>query len=160
MSGPTAGSDVVLALDGLVGLSEEALVGRLGEPGVRREVGSERWLVFERPGLKLRVRCARGDAGGPAAGPDGAEAPRAHGGPTVRSWSVTYDEPKPTLRQAAAPLGLWPACAPDCRAADLDAPLARRALGGEAGPERSLTAVPGPGGFRRVAVFDEPPEWT
>lgn len=139
MSGPTAGSGVVLSLDGLVGLSEEALVGRLGEPGVRREVGGERWLVFERPGLKLRVRCARG---------------------TVRSWSVTYDEPKPTLRQAVAPLGLWPACAPDRRAADLDAPLARRALDGGADPERSLTAVPGPGGFRRVAVFDEPPEWT
>lgn len=135
----------ILDLAGLVGLSESALVDRLGPPDARRSVGAERWLVFDGPGLKLRVRCGGG------AGSDR----------TVRSWSATYDRPKATLREAAEPLGLWPACAPDRRAADLDAPLARRGLtGGGDGPERSLTAVVGAGGFRRVAVFDEPPEWT
>lgn len=135
-----------LDLSGLLGLPEAALGERLGEPAARREVGAECWLVFERPGLRLRVRCA---AGGP--GSDR----------TVRSWSVTFDRARSTLREAAEPLGLWPACAPDRRAEELEAPLARRGLGGgEAGPERSLTAVTGAGGFRKLAAFDEAPEWT
>ncbi len=133
-------------LSGLVGLTEAALVDRLGDPEARQDVGGERWLVFDLPGLTLRVRCA-------ADGPDGAR--------TVRSWSAALDRAGATLRQAVEPLGLWPACAPDERADDLDAPLARRGLpAGEDGPERSLTAVLGADGFRRVAVFDEPPEWT
>lgn len=137
---------MVADLCDLVGLSESALVDRLGAPDTRRDVGAERWLVFGRPGLTVRVRCA-GDA------PDDAR--------TVRSWSAAYDEPRPTLREAVEPLGLWPACAPDRRAADLDAPLARRGLSaGPDGTEHSLTAVLGAGGFRRVAVFDEPPDWT
>lgn len=135
-----------LDLSDLVGAAEEALEGRLGPAGARREVGDECWLVFRRPGVDLRVRCAPTGAGG---------------GRTVRSWSATYAEPRATLREAAEPLGLWPACGPDRRAEDLDAPMARRGLGGDGGgPERSFTAVAGAGGFRRVAVFDEPPEWT
>lgn len=137
---------MVADLSDVIGLAEDALVDRLGPPEARRDVGGERWLVFGRPGLKVRVRCA-------GAGTDDAR--------TVRSWSAAYDEPRPTLREAVEPLGLWPACAPDRRADDLDAPLARRGLpSGPEGPERSLTAVLGAGGFRRVAVFDEPPEWT
>lgn len=142
MSPTRAEPEAVVDLSDLVGLPEPALEERLGPPDVRRDVGSERWLVFRRSGLDLRVRCA---------GPER----------TVRSWSATWHEPKPTLREAVEPLGLWPACAPDRRADELDAPLVRRVLEGPAaGGEHSLTAVPGPDGFRRVAVFDEPPDWT
>lgn len=133
-------------LSDLVGLTETDLLDRLGEPEARRDVGSERWLVFGRPGLTVRIRCASSDTGADR---------------RVRSWSAAFDEPKLTLREAVEPLGLWPACAPDTRAADLDAPLARRGLpSGSDGQEFSLTVVLGAGGFRRVAVFDEPPEWT
>lgn len=140
-----SGEQGKLDLSKLVGADEADLEERLGPPEARREVGRECWLVYRRRGLSLRVRCA---PGGPAAGR------------TVRSWSATYDEARATLRQATEPLGLWPACGPDRRAADLDAPLARRGLpGASGGSERSVTAVVGPDGFRRVAVFDEPPEW-
>ena len=142
----SADGALLLDLSSLVGLPEQELEDRLGAPDTRREVGPECWLIYGRSGLNLRVRCAS----------DGSENER-----KVRSWSVTWSEPKATLRGATEPLGLWPACGPDRAAAELDAPLARRGLGGSSGsPRHSMTAVLGSGGFRRIAVFDEPPEWT
>lgn len=167
-------------LSGLIGADAAELDARLGTPDARREIGTEVWLVYRRPEATLRVRCV--GAGAAAAGTDrtapaaaapeaaaaGGGAPRddREAGTTgrVASWTVTWDEPRPTLRAAVEPLGLWPSCAPDLDAAGpecRDRTLVRRALPDPSGPgDHSLTAGLVEGGFDRVAVFDEAPEWT
>lgn len=132
-------------LAGLVGDPESRARERLGEPAADRPARPGRWLVWEGEGWRLRLRTGEGGT---------AEARR------VTSWSLGWERPLPTLRGAVEPLGLWPAAAPDAGAAALDAPLARRGLEGPDGQvDRSLTATVRRGGFARVAVFDEPPEW-
>lgn len=138
-------------LAGLVGEPDAELEERLGEPDARREAGGDLWLIYRRSGSTLRVRCVdREDRG--------AEGVR------VASWTLTWEEPRPTLRAAVAPLGLWPACAPDVDAAEVRAGGGRRVRRALADPSGrrvlSLTAGVTGGGFERVAAFDEAPDWT
>ncbi len=137
-----------MELSGLIGAGGDELEGRLGAPDARRQVGDDRWLIYRREAATLRVRCVAGE-------PSGLR---------VASWTVTWEEPRPTLREAVEPLGLWPACEPDIEAGDVETEggrLVRRALPDPSGPgAHSLTAGVAGGGFDRVAAFDEAPEWT
>jgi hypothetical protein len=119
------------------------LLAELGEPEARQVTGGEEWLVYRAAGCTLRVRCAV---------PEG-EVPR------VASWSVSFEEGPATLREAAEPLGLWPACAPDEEAVRSDLPLIRRAVGSPGGTLRSCTAGTRDGRIRWLALFDEEPDW-
>lgn len=121
-------------------------------------------MVFETAEITFRARCAadaeaRADRGANGGGEAGVN----DGGgmePRVASWSATFAEGHPTLRDAAATLGLWPDCAPDRKAAAAEAPLLRRPLpdpGGDA--VHSLTATVRGGRIVQVTVFDEPPDW-
>lgn len=131
-------------LEGLL----RAPVGRLleavaGEPATDRRSRGERWLVFERGDLSLRVRCE--EVGGQE---------------RVASWTATFGEPPSSLRAAAEPLGLWPELAPDADAATSE-PMIRRPLpaaGG--GAVHSVTAAVRDGGILQLTAFDEPPDWT
>ncbi len=105
--------------------------------------GVEEWLVFRASGCTLRLRCVASDG----------EVLR------VVSWSVSYKEGPATLREAAEPLGLWPACAPDEVAARSELPLIRRAVRLPGAPPRSCTAAILGGRIRRLALFDEEPDW-
>lgn len=135
-------------LAGLIGVDAAGLEDRLGPPDARREIGDDRWWVYRREAGTLRVRCV-------AVEPSGLR---------VASWTVTWDDPRPTLREAVEPLGLWPACAPDADVEDVEAEggrMVRRALSDPSSPRtHSLTAGVTVGGFDRVAAFDEPPEWS
>ncbi len=126
-----------------VGAPQATLLAELGEPEVRQMTGVEEWLVFRASGCTLRLRCVASDG----------EVLR------VVSWSVSYQEGPATLREAAEPLGLWPACAPDEVAARSELPLIRRAVRLPGGPPRSCTAVILGGRIRRLALFDEEPDW-
>lgn len=152
-------------LGGLLGAGREEVERRLGAPDAARDVGPETWLVYRWPGLGLRVRLSgaadrdagRGRADGRA---PGAQAGSDDDGIRVRSWIATLDRGRPRLREAVEPLGLWPACAPDVGAGEVEGSMARRALRPRGdGVAHSLTATVGAGGFVRVAAFDEPPEW-
>lgn len=137
-----------MELAGLIGADGGELERRLGAPDARRQVGDDSWLIFRREEATLRVRCVADD-------PSGLR---------VASWTVTWEQPRPTLREAVEPLGLWPACAPDVDAADVETEggrMVRRALSDPTAPgAHSLTAGVAGGGFDRVAAFDEAPEWT
>lgn len=166
-----------MRLADLIGVDPGEVEARLGVPDAERRTPGERWMVYRRDGATLRVRCgaaanpASGD-GGPSGG-DGtgrvpgegvAEGDVEDGGPDaaafhVASWTLTWDEPRDSLRRAVEPLGLWPACAPDVEARAVDGPMVRRALPADGETPHSLTAGVGDGGFVRVAAFDEPPEW-
>lgn len=152
-------------LGGLLGGGREEVERRLGPPDAARDVGRETWLVYRRPGLALRIRLsgsADRDAGRgrPEGRAPGGRDGSGDEGTRVRSWIATLDRGRPRLRDAVEPLGLWPACAPDVRAGEVEGPMARRVLrpGGE-DVAHSLTVTVGAGGFVRVAAFDEPPEW-
>jgi hypothetical protein len=64
-----------------------------------------------------------------------------------------------TLREAAEPLGLWPACAPDERVPVGSGLLCRPLADAATGATHSLTATVRDGRIVQIAVFDEPPEW-
>ncbi|MFQ5890069.1 MAG: hypothetical protein ACE5JR_08445, partial [Gemmatimonadota bacterium] len=116
--------------------------GVLGEPPADSTVGRERWLVFEWTDVVLRVR------GG--AGPEG----------RITSWTATLQNGRGTLREAAAPFGLWPACAPDEEAGTVQTPLVRRGLPASGtGRARTLTATVREGRITAITLFDEPPDW-
>lgn len=162
-----------MELAGLIGADGDELEGRLGDPDARRDVGDDRWLIYRTGEATLRVRCVAAGAGGRDAGAPSADGGEdtggggASSGPSglrVASWTVTWEEPRPTLREAVEPLGLWPACAPDVEAGDVETEggrMVRRALSDSSGPGgHSLTAGVAGGGFDRVAAFDEAPEWT
>lgn len=137
-------------LGGLLGTPVDEVVARLGSPDADEGITGERWLVYRLDAGTLRVRCGR-----PGAAPAGEEADL-----RVSSWVLTLAERPATLRAAAEPWGLWPDCGPDVAAAEVEAPLARRALPGPGGEaERSFTAGIRDGAFARLAVFDEPPDW-
>jgi hypothetical protein len=128
--------------DGLIDLSEDELVRRLGEPAARKTAGGDVWLVFRSPAVDLRVRC------------EGEDASR------VVSWTATFSRGHRTLREAAADLGLWPAAAPDEKAEADGVPLIRRSLACP-GTDRkySLTATVRGGSITQISVFNEPPDW-
>ena len=119
------------------------LLAELGEPETRQVTGVEEWLVFRASGCTLRLRCVASDG----------ELPR------VASWSVSYEKGPATLREAAEPLGLWPACAPDEVVARSELPLIRRAVGAPGATQRSCTAGVCDGRIRWLALFDEEPDW-
>lgn len=130
-------------LDDLVGRSEREVRSRLGAPDVERSAGGNRWLVYEREALTLRIRCRRPEADRPC---------------RVASWTATLAAGRATLREAAEPLGLWPLCAPDADARSAEGPSLRRAIrGGDA--VHSLTARVRAGSIDQITVFDEAPEW-
>lgn len=128
--------------DGLVGLSEQELIRRFGDPSVRRGVGADTWLVFGSTDVALRVRLA------------GSTPPR------VASWTASFETGFPLLSEAARAVGLWPAAAPDQEATAVGTPLVLRPLTCPAsGQVHSLTATVSHGLFTAVSVFDEPPDW-
>lgn len=133
---------------GLLGQDEGTLQERLGAPTTRRALGADLWLVFQEPGRVLRARLSN---------PAGSDA-----GPRLASWSATFADGFPTLREIAAATGLWPIVEPDVRASRVEGPLVRRALPDpECSPTttHSLTASVRGGRFVRIAAFDEPPDW-
>lgn len=181
---PRSGATPGWQLADLIGTPADELEGRLGPATTRRRAGDEAWLLLEADGVELRVRCERGAPDGAAAPapPSSADAPDApSSGETelrVASWTATFPEGRRTLRSAAEPLGLWPACAPDVAAAEVDAPLIRRELpapspsspsssaseqggakGGRGEATRTLTATVRGGRITALTVFDEPPDW-
>lgn len=126
-----------------IGRSADAVVLALGEPVARSHKGFDLWLAFEAPGRSLLVRCD-------ASGAD----------PRVASWTLSFDAGPATLREAAEPLGLWPACAPDVAAPRERRPMIRRVVPDRAtGDLYSLTASLGGGRVRKITLFDERPEW-
>jgi hypothetical protein len=131
-------------LFGLIGRDEAEISSRLGPPLTRRAVGDDLWLVFSSPALQLRVRCR----------------PGTDGPPRVASWTATFEAGCPTLAEAAAAVGLWPAVAPDVAAVDVTAPLLRRPLPRPDGRVHSFTATVRYGQITQVSVFDETPDWT
>ncbi len=131
------------ALGQAVGARQATLLAELGEPEARQATGVEEWLVFRASGCTLRLRCVASDGEVLC----------------VASWSVSYEEGPATLREAAEPLGLWPACAPDEVAARSELPLIRRAVRTPGAAPRSFTAAIRGGCIRRLALFDEEPDW-
>jgi hypothetical protein len=78
----------------------------------------------------------------------------------VASWTLSLPGGASTLREAAEPAGLWPACAPDAEADATGSPLLRRRLPGpEGSTDRSLTATVRGGRIVALTAFDEPPDW-
>lgn len=147
-----------LPLANAVGRPPGQLREEIGPPDRERRVGDDLWLVFERAGGTLRVRC-RGPAD-PGAGGDGENRPDdGPGGAVVTSWTLSLSAGATSLREATEPLGLWPACAPDAEAGDVTAPLVRRALEGPDGARRTLTATVRGGRITGITVFDEAPDW-
>lgn len=135
--------DEPLPLDGLLRSEVGAVRQRLGEPRVDRRVGADRWLLLERPGVRVRIR-ARDDGGGEE---------------RVASWTATFAEGRGSLREATERLGLWPRCAPDARASEAG-PLLRRPLPEDDGSAvHTLTARVRAGRIVQVTAFDEPPDW-
>jgi len=133
-----------LSLRGLLREPAERLLGAVPvEPATDRRRRGERWLVFDLPGLSLRVRCEE-----------------VEGGERVASWTATFREPPATLREAAERVGLWPELEPDARAAD-SGPMLRRPLpAADGGTVHSVTAAVREGGIVQMTAFDEPPDWT
>jgi len=128
--------------DGLIGLSEQELVRRLGSPSARRAAGPDVWLVYRFGDVGLRVRLG---------GPDRLR---------LASWTASFTPGFLRLSEAAHAVGLWPAASPDDDARQVTQPLVRRALAGaEPGVLHSLTATVRGGRFTAISVFDEPPDW-
>lgn len=128
--------------DGLVGLTEEELIPRFGEPSARRDVGSDAWLVFRSKEMSLRIRLAGMDP------------------PRVASWTTSFDTGFRHLSDAAGAVGLWPAAGPEEDAARVGAPLVRRPLPcPDSNRVYSLTATVRQGLFTALSVFDEAPDW-
>lgn len=138
MSGPLGQSPPMTRL---IGMRPDELRHELGPPTVEHGEGDDRWVIFETPVAALRIRCRGGSD------------------PVAASCTATLSEPTNTLAEAAAALGLWPACEPDIRATAVEAPAVRRAVRGTAGQAYSLMATVRAGLFTGVTVFDEEPEW-
>lgn len=133
-----------LDLDGLLGAREEAVRDRLGEPAVDRRVGHERWLVYERADLTIRLRL------------ESVAAVRA----LVRSWTVTFAPARDSLEDACDAVGVTPAAGDSLDALPSAAGMIRRPLPDAAtGGVHSLTARARAGRVRSLTAFDEPPDW-
>lgn len=112
------------------------------EPATDRSRRGERWLVFDLPGLSLRVRCERAD-----------------GETRVASWTASFREPPSSLRGAAERVGMWPELAPDADAADAGPMLRRPLPPADGSTVHSVTALVRGGGIVQLTAFDEPPDW-
>lgn len=137
-----------LDLAGLLGAPEEAVRDRLGEPTAARRVGRERWLVYERNELSLRLRLETLDPSRVL----------------VRSWTATFGPGHASFEAACAAVGVTPAPAdaPDAGppARDSGPRLIRRPLpDAETSRVHSLTAHARAGRIRSLTAFDEPPDW-
>ncbi len=135
---------------------------RLGPPDLERRIGPDRWLVYHRGTLSVRVRCRtmRGEGG---AMDERDRVQRASSpedpGERVASWTASFEDALPSLRAAAERVGLWPDCAPD-EVPARDVPMLRRPLPDrETGAVHSLTAGVRDGRIFQLTAFDEPPEW-
>lgn len=133
-----------VALAEVLGLSPADLRERFGDPVTDRELDGQRWLVFDLEDLgSLRCRCS----------------------PVLGTWTLSFAAPLPgSLRSAARSVGLWPELGPDVELPATGEELVRRemSLPGEGGAEdgaASATALLSPEGVRRLAAFDEAPEW-
>jgi len=128
--------------DGLVGLTEQELIRRFGEPSARRDVGSDAWMVFRSKEMSLRIRLAGTDP------------------PRVASWTTSFDTGFRHLSDAAGAVGLWPAAGPEEDATRVGAPLVRRPLPcPDSDRVYSLTATVRQGLYTALSVFDEAPDW-
>jgi hypothetical protein len=127
-----------------VGVPASEVEVALGDPEARRTTGSDRWLVFRAPGVRLRVRCA-GSSDEAA---------------VVASWSLTFESGFQSLREATEPFGLWPACAPDETASTPGGGLIRRAITrGSSDARLTLTATVRGNAIQKLDLFDEEPDW-
>ena len=138
-------------MHGLLGRTALDVADRFGKPATDRRVGMDRWLIYERPGLRLRVRCSS-----ERSGDDGQ--PRARSSERVASWTVSFHAGRDTFRDAAEALGLWPVCAPDERPGS-DGLLRRVLPDPVSGEEHSLTATVRNGSIVQISAFDEAPDW-
>ncbi len=128
--------------DGLVGLTEDDLTRRFGEPTSRRVLGHDTWVVFASEEMSLRIRLA----GSPV--------------PRVASWTATFEIGFRQLSDAARTVGLWPAAGPEEDASGITLPLVRRPLPcPDSDRVYSLTATVRHGRFKALSVFDEAPDW-
>jgi hypothetical protein len=127
------------SLEGLLGAGAAEAVRRLGRPAADRRAGGQRWMVFELGGVgSLRCRFS----------------------PRLSSWSLTFDHPLPdSLRAAARAVGLWPDLGPDAELPGDSRRMVRRQVEDRGGAPASATALLGPDGVLRLAIFDEEPEW-
>lgn len=137
-----------LCLGGLIGSSVERLRRRLGRETTIRDVGGDRWLVYERPDVHLRVRVAP---------PTDPRHPAGDAG-RVASWTATFRRNPPgSTEEAARRLGIQGLALAPPRPG---APLLRASLPDPAtGSIHSLTARRRGGRLVQVTAFDEPPEW-
>lgn len=134
-----------LDLDGLLGVREEAVRDRLGEPAVDRRIGPERWLVYERADLTLQLRLEGGVVAAPS---------------LVRSWTVTFATARDSLEDACDAVGVTPAAGDSLDAFPAAPGMLRRPLPDAAtGRVYSLTARARAGRIRSLTAFDEPPDW-
>lgn len=127
-------------LHDFLGLSAAEVAERLGTAATDRVVGVDRWLVYDLPAGRLRVRLHAESA-------------------VVASWTLTFNDGFTSLRDATEPLGLWPLAGPDQSAPDIERPLLRRALPGSHGRTNSLTVTVRDQRFISVSCFDEQPDW-
>jgi len=128
---------------GLIGLTEPQLTTRLGQPATRRDNGEDVWCVFAPADLTCRVRLRTGGDGARCA-----------------SWTASFAIGYPTLAEALAAVGLWPAGGPDRLAETTRTPLVRRPLpDAESSAVHSLTATIRNRLFTQISVFDEAPDW-
>lgn len=149
-----AGERLTLPLRGLLAEPPERVIERLGRPRLERRTGPDRWLLYERDGIRLRIRCGPG-ASPVARDPDAAgESPDAR----VASWTASFPGGEAGLRAAAERVGLWPDCAPDASPTGGHG-LLRRPLPDGRGGLHSLTATVRGGRVVQLTAFDEPPEW-
>ena len=142
-----------------MGSSAETVRERLGSPRVDRRIGDDRWLVYERGGISVRIRCRAERRSRATAAPGAAPARAAPPEERVASWTATLERGVPTLRGAVEPLGLWPQCAPDETVASRSGLVCRPLRSAGDGETRSLTATVRGGLIVKVTAFDEEPEW-
>lgn len=130
-------------------MPEEAVRTRLGEPTVARRVGHDRWLVYARDPVSLRLRLEALD----------------REVPFVRSWTVTFGAGRDSFEGACEAVGVTPAPGDGLDAGLPPAPPSapgtiRRPLPDEATSRvHSLTAHARAGRIRSLTAFDEPPDW-
>ncbi len=148
------------------------MIERLGPPGLERWTGPDRWLLYERDGIRLRIRCGpwASAAGGrdttaraamarsPAAAAEDPDATAESADARVASWTASFPAGEASLRAAAERLGVWPDCAPDASPAQRRG-LLRRPLPDGRGGLHSLTATVRGGRVVQLTAFDERPEW-
>lgn len=103
--------------------------------------------MYEGPEARLRIRC------------EGVSEAERDPDVRVASWMAVLRLGRDSLRRAAEPFGLWPACAPDEIAPAGSGLLCRSLEDPTTGAVHTLTATVREGRIVQITVFDEPPEW-